>query len=483
MKLLYVMHNWAGYYHHGGTEIHAKNMVAALKRHADHQIYILFPDKRKADLAKIDSYLLLDTLTDTTESIRLRQPVTPECYRHDEWSNSITSLIARLRIDIVHFFHLLHFPLNLPLIAQQAGARTIVSCHDYFLVCQRYQLIKDNNFCGFPRISLKTCDLCLQDAYGYNPDSQLTRRHLISEVLYHADAVHYMCADQRARMLAAYPHLENHLELTMGVGLDRPPGENNQAKTKNSALPLQVSCVGNFDFQKGGSLLLEVIKLYLNSTHIQFNIFGVQRPPYGDRLRELGKAANVSLHGAYVPEQLPHLLANSDVALFASLWPETYVLALSETWSCGLVPVAPRLGAFGERITHGQNGFLFDLEDPGSLIHILNDLAQNPDKLNHCFQEIHHVKYPSISDNVHQYLSLYDQAMKRNDLNRTERISRLQLTSHPQTWATFRYPPVAGHPLYQAWEHYRRAGLKPTTNRAYQSLKYRLRKGVGLMSN
>ena len=68
--------------------------------------------------------------------------------------------------------------------------------------------------------------------------------------------------------------------------------------------------------------------------------------------------SNVKILGAYKPEQLAGLLADSGCtgALFLSIWPETFSFTLSEAWRAGLVPVVTNLGAQAERVKREKVG-------------------------------------------------------------------------------------------------------------------------------
>lgn len=87
---------------------------------------------------------------------------------------------------------------------------------------------------------------------------------------------------------------------------------------------------------------------------------------------------NVSITGAYAQEELPGLLDDLDchVALFLSIWPETYSYTLTEALRAGLIPVAPALGALGKRIAAIQQGYLLP-ENP------------TPQQIIDCLQTLH----------------------------------------------------------------------------------------------
>ncbi len=67
----------------------------------------------------------------------------------------------------------------------------------------------------------------------------------------------------------------------------------------------------------------------------------------------------------YAREELSEVLEQHrlDLVIFLHLVPETFSYTLSEAWCFCLPPAARRLGAHAERIEHGADGFLFDLEE------------------------------------------------------------------------------------------------------------------------
>jgi glycosyltransferase involved in cell wall biosynthesis len=491
MNLLFVIHCWVGYGPHGGTELHVRDIARELSNNGKDHVYILFPDKTES---RVDSsYILLDAQDRIIQKFHLNQPISGQHYKHSEWTDVAVSIINKYQIDLLHFFHLLRFPLNFPLIAQQTGAMVVISFFDYFLICPQFYLLGNNDqFCGYPEVSLETCDLCLQQNSGYQSGSQRIRRQLISEVLYHTDAVHYLCNDQKNRMMTAYPHLKERPSLTMGLGLDRQPQA--QSETTSSLnlpaedlagkgeMPLKVAWVGNVSSNKGSRLFMEVLDHYRTSStlDIQFHVYGELRHPHGQTLLKMAQQDFVKIHGSYSPEQLPQLLHGCDVGLFTSVWPETFVLALSEVWSCGLVPIAPRIGAFEERITDGKNGFLFDLKDPGSLIRVLDELSGNRNELSNCLSEIKDVKYPSLKENAREYLSFYHQVVERSqDTDRMTRLSRLVMSGHPDTWGRYadRLPVLGSsikHNLWRVRELYHHEGLNHIIYRLFKSAQFRV---------
>ena len=472
MNLLFVIHNWVGYAVYGGTEVHVSAIAQALSCKSNYHIYVLFPNVKVT--SECSSYLLLNIKDKTVKQINLTYSVNSDCYSHPELSTLFESLITQHKIDIVHFFHLLRFPLNLPLVIKNTGVKTVVSFFDYYLICQQFNFLKkDNNFCNYPNITIPTCDLCLKQYFNSPAGTQNKRRNLISEVLYHVDAVHYLCQDQYQRINLAYRHLQHKPNLIMGLGTNvRFREQDIINKLNNFKLPLKVACVGNFDTNKGAELIIQVIDYYQSTQQkIEFHIYGDVRYPYSNILSEMANKNinSLKLYGQYNPEDLPKLLQPCHVALFASIWPETFVLALSEVWSCGLIPVAPNIGAFRERIAHGQNGFLYNIKDSGSLITVL-DSFQNmtAEGFFNLLEGVSQVRYPTLESNINKYLSLYDDLLQTTlNLNAVELLSRVIFKENSETP---KLPTISTYKnkniLNKAWQYYKEKGLISTIKRS-----------------
>jgi len=487
MNLLFVVHNWVGYGAYGGTEIHVQSIVNLLLSDTQYQLYVLFPNLSVGGLS--NNYLLIDLRSNSTQNILLSSPITGESYHHQEFTEKFSSFLLEKKIDLVHFFHLIKFPLDLPLVAHISGAKTVVAFHDYYFVCPQFNFLKqDNQFCDYPNVSLPTCDLCLKRLFDYSYGTQQRRQILVSKVLYHTNAVHYMCEDEKSRILSAYPHLESKTSITMGVGLDRKPDINNKINIKK--LPMQVACMGNFDTNKGAILLLQIIDYYhdLDQSNIVFNIYGDVRSPYARSLTTFAKSKIVNVHGSYKPNQLPELTKNCHIALFASIWPETFALTLSEAWSCGLIPVAPNLGAFNERIIDGKNGFLYNYKDFGSLINLLDRLlAFKQEDFISLLHEIAHTEYPSLQYNLSKYSFLYKELNKEKDnIKEIELVSRTIQSLDDEFWYASSSLPSdsslaskiitgnANNIFKKAWNYYKDMGLRSTVFRVISYAKSRI---------
>lgn len=102
---------------------------------------------------------------------------------------------------------------------------------------------------------------------------------------------------------------------------------------------------------------------------------GPMRPEIAQRLSEL--TPHVHLLGRVPPEQVPALMANSDIHVTTSE-KETRGLTVLEAFATGIPVLAPRAGGVVENIQDGSNGFLFTPQDAEDFAQKLKRLVDNP---------------------------------------------------------------------------------------------------------
>lgn len=89
---------------------------------------------------------------------------------------------------------------------------------------------------------------------------------------------------------------------------------------------------------------------------------------------ELGVASRVQFIGARFGEALKSELQKAEAVVVPSAWYENLPYVVTESLALGLVVIAAESGGIPERITHGENGFLYPLGDTEALVAILRSL-------------------------------------------------------------------------------------------------------------
>lgn len=120
--------------------------------------------------------------------------------------------------------------------------------------------------------------------------------------------------------------------------------------------PVRVALVGGIGHHKGFELVVALAERAARERRpIAFTVIGNVADD-----KRVADLANLTVTGAYDPEDLPRLLdeVDPDYVFLSSVWPETYSYVLSEVWSAGYPVVALDIGAPAERIRAEGGGLL-----------------------------------------------------------------------------------------------------------------------------
>jgi glycosyltransferase involved in cell wall biosynthesis len=145
---------------------------------------------------------------------------------------------------------------------------------------------------------------------------------------------------------------------------------------------LRVGCIGRCDPIKGFNFLVDAI-LSLPDLPLEVHFIG----PYWDRAYGEELKRKMGLDRRFLPPrlvpnaQLIAVLAELDVVVIPSIWPETGPLVLFEAYAAGVPVVASRLGGPAELIRDGVDGRLFAPGDATALAKIISEFSRNPSSL------------------------------------------------------------------------------------------------------
>jgi len=162
----------------------------------------------------------------------------------------------------------------------------------------------------------------------------------------HGVAIRAYRTDQRETARAAFPQIRGrHVLLSVG----RIDPIKNQAWLLDQAPAI---------FQKHPAAMLVVVGAATDEIYGQ----SLKR-----QIRALGLENRAVLTGGLPPgdPRLIGLLQDAKVALLPSI-SETFGLVILEAWAAGTPVIASRTSGASALVKHGQNGWLFDLADPGS---------------------------------------------------------------------------------------------------------------------
>jgi glycosyltransferase involved in cell wall biosynthesis len=252
-------------------------------------------------------------------------------------------------------------------IVQQSDIPYFYTAHDFSSLCHRNHLVdSEGSYCGQPATDV--CRQCVRTDIEcvdvVDPD---LRRDAYGSFLSGADQVFAPSADTASRLSRVFadltPKVRSHEEFLPRTGWMTIPNR--------FVPPLRIAAIGAFGPHKGTSVLHDLaLDAKQRKLPIEFTIVGYSHMT--DRFREL----DVRETGHYDGEaEAMQLLRDCQplLALFPSIWPETYLYTLSLALAMGIPPVVFDLGAQAERLRAAGVGHVLDpglIADPGGL----NDL-------------------------------------------------------------------------------------------------------------
>jgi glycosyltransferase involved in cell wall biosynthesis len=480
-RLLFVSHNVINVRPVGGVEVYLDRLARHLPER--YEPYAYYPDRRYP----LGQVMVFENLRSRTRTRRVfSRPVNQGALQDLARECCFADLLHEQRIDLVHFQHLIGHPWSLPLVARTLGIPVGMTFHDYFAVCPHFNLIDaGGHYCRFPKLSSTACDRCLEEQSQARPGSQASRRSFIAGLLDNLDLMIFPSQSSRAIGQAAYPLLRDDSRVrVLGVPLDECP---RTRRHKTGAGPLKAVVLGNLDHVKGGDVFCTVFRA-MRDEPIEFHVHGHVRPPYDDTLRDLA-VPNLKVHGPYEPDVLPQTLSEADVGLFLSIWPESYLLTLSEAWRAGLVPIVSDIGAPAERVTHGVNGLKVPVDEPDSVVRLLRELIADRKQIERLREGIRADLYGSIGEHVRQLVEHYEILFETYRVRRRgqdfydERPARRQASADnlfrlDVTWLSANAntaPTLGGRPVWEKVLPYlRKHGVKATARRSAEKVLEKL---------
>lgn len=369
-KVLMVTHNVIGTPPWGGVEVYQDMIAKGLSD--EYEVWYYSPQSHTGG----QTCLLYDSEGNVRERVSFATSSHPYLLSCPEREQAFARILATHDFEIVHYQHLLNHVPSLPAISRAFGVRSVLSLHDYFFACHHFNLVgMTGEYCQVEQQPIAGCDLCLARTLHVPRGSQSRRRAFFRQMLHKVDVLHANTPGVAARYRSVYGDVgtQGRLEI-MGVPTANEKRVTPGVRPRTPDAKLRVAIIGNFIRSKGAETLLPTIQA-LAGDPVEFTVFGWVDAQYRDAL---ANEASVTLHGPYKAEEVHDLIRGFDISVHVSIWPETWCITLSEAWNAGLVPIVSDIGALGERVRHGENGFKFPAGNVGALVEQIRTLAACP---------------------------------------------------------------------------------------------------------
>ncbi len=297
------------------------------------------------------------------------------------WHNPAVTEDFRLHVrrtapEVVHFHSMQALGAGLLPAAKAAGARVVVTMHDFWWVCSRQFLVdREMQPCSL----VADCGVC---ACGVDAAWRRQRARSLAAMLASADLVlapSAAAADVLAANGVAPGRVEvdeNGLPDDVVASLTGGPPVDEPATTTTG--PVRFLYAGGPDPMKGADVLLDALVRLPADGGWTLTAFGLA-PRLDDRPEVTARLAGlpVELAPAFDPAELASVLADHDVLVLASVARETYSLLTREALAAGLAVISTDSPGPSEVVVDGDNGLIVPAGDAVALADALARVADD----------------------------------------------------------------------------------------------------------
>ena len=433
MRVLKVIHGYPPTYS-AGSEVYSQTLCHELSRQG-HDVLVF----TREELSGVSDVTVRDEADEILPEVRVRRVNMAnhkDRYAHQALDEVFGKTLAEFRPDVVHFGHLNHLSMRLPVIASRKGLPCVFTIHDFWMMCPRGQFIQMENGADgetWPLCSGQASEKCADRCYrrycsGHaetrTKETAFWTEWVAERMRQSAQATHCfdtMIAPSRQimdRFLRDWPAARSKVRfLDYGFDLHRLTG---RARTDGG--PFTFGYIGTHIPAKGiGQLITAFASLTGNP---KLRIWG---HPNGQETVALKRQLS-----SYGPETLGRVewlggYRNGDIVMevfnqvdcivVPSIWMENSPLVIHEAQQARVPVITSNAGGMGEFVKDGVNGLTFAHRDVSSLTEAMQRALDDPKKLaelgrrGYLYSESGDI--PEIATHAKDVATIYEQVVDR----------------------------------------------------------------------
>lgn len=381
-------------------------------------------------------------------------------YRNNIIDRRFDEFLNHTRPDIVHFHHLTCLSTNLVRIAKARRIPVVFTLHDFWLICQRGQLVKtDLTLCQEPgpleclrclagQFSLKEggrkaarIDIEAKPTGGKKPSTVkalaerlsllrtklllITQREALGQIHERRRHVTEIC--NLVDLFISPSRFLRDKFIEQGIpstkilfsqnghqgfrlpGLEKPPSAD-----------VRFGYIGTIIPTKGIHVLIKAFN-GIGTGRAELKIHGHVVPyggfeDYPDLLRKLVCNERIRFMGGYQHARVADILVEIDVVIVPSIWYENAPLTIHEAFLAKIPVIASDIGGMAELIQDGVNGLLFRAGSADDLREKMERIIRRPDLIGQLRANIGPVK--TIAENALEIEGIYQNMIRAHTLAR-----------------------------------------------------------------
>jgi len=404
LKILVVIHGFPPYYM-AGSEVYAYNKCIELSK--KHEITVF--TRIENEFQK--SYSFSESIEDRIRIIRVNKPSRDYTFRSKYQDFKIAQIfrgyIDKFQPDIVHINHLSHLTTLIIDVINEYQIPIVFTLHDYWMMCIRGQLIKDDySLCTGP--NSEKCIKCNMKYFTSEAHANKEIRHwlhMLSNVNQKVDL--FIAPSRFLRKIYINFGIPEHKIIYMDYGFDKDLINGVQ---KTQSRKVRFGYLGRIIPVKGVSLLIDAFN-EMDHSEAELNIYG-RLPSSSIYLKERHINSAIHFKGGYNYKDIGKVLSNIDVLVVPSIWCENSPLVIHEAFLAKIPVITSNLGGMAELVTHERNGLLFEPGNVEDLIEKMNLFIENPNLIERYSQETY---VRSIQEDVEEIEKLYVKLLRKKE--------------------------------------------------------------------
>ena len=427
LKILYVVHGfppdtWAG------TEVYTLGLAREMQRRG-HEVTVLTrcPPRDEGELD-------FDVFEDRFEDLRVLRLVhrlehgsLRESYSQPRAEAAFRRVLIKEQPGVVHFQHLIHLSAGLVQIARGFGLATVVTCHDYWALCPRVQMIRpDSGLC--PESMGSGCYACVKErgmtavpamhaadrlvGGGLMALARAGRDGLLGEAAVPLGAEYLHMRDRQLEVPEAYAAADLRIspsrflrDMYLDSGRFDPHAfvfsangmrTDHVAALSKAPAPdgrVRFGFIGTLVWYKGGETLVRAMG-HLAGQNCELHVHGGFDPEGDEHHRMLSELAGdqVHFHGRFDNSALAEVYTEIDVLIVPSIWYENAPVTIQEAFLTQTPVIASNIGGMAEYVQDGVDGLHFQVGDDRDLARVMKRIIDEPALLGELSQNFPSVK-------------------------------------------------------------------------------------------
>jgi glycosyltransferase involved in cell wall biosynthesis/MoaA/NifB/PqqE/SkfB family radical SAM enzyme len=374
MRVLKVIHGYPPRYS-AGSEVYSKILVQELNNRHNVEVFTrqensFLPDYYyQTELDPSDSRTLLHIVNVPRTKYR-------DKYVHPEVDDLFRNTLVQLKPHIVHFGHLNHLSMNLPKIASSMNIATVLTLHDFWLMCPRGQFIQRNSKEPWKLCNGQENRKCATNCYSGSFTGELEFEN--DDIEYRENWVKHRMGKAK-EALAYINKFISPSKFLMNKFIDEfdLPEEKIQyldygfnleylkQRNRNTEEEFVFGYIGTLTPQKGIHDLLHAFDLLPKDRKVKLRIWGNHGEDTAG-LKSIAdsiikKGASIEWMGGYKNEEIIHKVFNYiDAIVVPSIWEENSPLVIHEANQTKVPVITANYGGMKEYVKHLENGLLFE---------------------------------------------------------------------------------------------------------------------------